>query len=103
MVKVPVRLTFEGGLLSSNYGTCIQVILLSIDSLRLPPDWKALFARADIPEAALDDADVTRSLIDVVTRTVTLTSDGRPADVPRLDLSLGEEGACSGKSIFSHL
>ena len=60
----------------------------ALDLLRLPADWKALFDRAQIPEVALDDADVTRSLIDVVTRTLSARQEERPRDVPPLRLSL---------------
>ena len=61
----------------------LQDILTRLDKLHFPPEWQSLFAQAGVPSAALDDPMTSRSLIDIVTRTL----DGRmprPSDVPAL-------------------
>ena len=53
-----------------------QDILPELDQLHLPSEWRTLFSAAGVPASALDDIQSTRTLINIVTHTVTGTDSG---------------------------
>ncbi|XP_046561668.1 serine/threonine-protein kinase BCK1/SLK1/SSP31-like [Haliotis rubra] len=48
-------------------------VLSTLESLSFPPDWRALFQQAGVPQEALEDVQSTRNIISLVTSTLEST------------------------------
>ncbi|XP_070553545.1 uncharacterized protein [Ptychodera flava] len=75
-------------------------ILISLEGLSFPPEWRDLFAAAGIPREAMDDAHSARSIIDLVNKSVEMSESELAAGVgivPPLELGLSRDNIKSGE------
>ncbi|XP_002740778.1 uncharacterized protein LOC100372099 [Saccoglossus kowalevskii] len=66
-------------------------ILISLEGLSFPPEWRDLFAAAGIPREAMNDVQSARSIIELVNKSVELSDKELMTSVrvvPKLDLQL---------------
>ncbi|XP_067663814.1 uncharacterized protein [Haliotis asinina] len=65
-------------------------VLSTLESLSFPPDWRALFQQAGVPQEALEDVQSTRNIISLVTSTLESTKLASLLDVTTQAQGQGE-------------